>query len=71
MNNQLTNLIYHKYEKYSLRYIISTQQVTDFIELILEDSPNLNYDEVSYELDKLISEKYRSVSGQELTVYLW
>ena len=55
MDCQLIELVYQKYETYSMRYIISIDLIEQFIDLI--DTKNLSYYQINEKLDKIICEK--------------
>lgn len=53
MEDQLTDLIYQKYEQFSIQYIISTQQIDNFLKQINFSLSTI--DEISKEIDEMIN----------------
>src|SRR5688572_13769172 len=57
MDDSIISLTYQKYEKYSVIYIISIDQIEKFIGLLVENEFDFNFDNTSDQLDQIIENK--------------
>jgi hypothetical protein len=54
MNEYINDLVYKKYEQFSLRYVVSIEQITDFIKSIIGECPEISDQDLNNQLDDMI-----------------